>query len=563
MQFTATVQGKTTNDSVTWTASTGMITSSGAYTAPATPGIAHVTATSNADASKSSSATVTVSAPAPPPGPVVTSVTISPSSASSITTGTLTFTATVQGTTSDKSVTWKASSGNITAGGLYTAPAKPGTATVTSTSNADSTKSGSATVTVTAAPAPPPPPPPPTPTPSPVPTSTLLLPPTFFSQNLSITGLTNPSHYPSVPFGSLRLWNTHTHWKDIETSQGTYDWTTLDAWLMLAQKQGKDVLYTFGKTPQWASMRPTEPCTPSPNLGCAAPPLDVDSGDALWKEFVSELVKHSLASTPHISYYEIWNEANIGFWTGTDAQMVTMAKDAYAIIHALDPSALVLSPSVSGGPGGFNWLTGYFAAGGAAANAQDLVAYHAYSYDTLREPAALPATIDKIHGLMSANGIGDEQLWFTEGSWGNPNISPFFSAEEEAAYLAQQYIFMWAKGVGRYYWFTWDSQNYGTLWDPTNGIHPAGTAYGLLYKWLVGSIHADQPCSQSADATWTCTLTLANGKRAEIVWNENISMSLAVGTAFTTYQTLDNSTVDSIVGNSVTIGHKPILLVEN
>jgi hypothetical protein len=142
-------------------------------------------------------------------------------------------------------------------------------------------------------------------------------------------------------------------------------------------------------------------------------------------------------------------------------------------------------------------------------------------------------------------------------------LTPFFSAEEEAAYLAQQYIFMWAKGVGRYYWFTWDSQVYGTLWDPTGGVHPAGTAYGLLYDWLVGSVHPGQPCSQSTDATWTCTLTLASGKPAEIVWNENTAMSLTVSTAFTTYRTLDNSTANSIVGNTVAIGKKPILLVEN
>jgi hypothetical protein len=76
------------------------------------------------------------------------SVTISPTSSASIISGTLPFTATVQGT-SNKSVTWKASLGSITSAGVYTAPAKPGTATVAATSVADSTKSASATVTVT------------------------------------------------------------------------------------------------------------------------------------------------------------------------------------------------------------------------------------------------------------------------------------------------------------------------------------------------------------------------------------------------------------------------------
>jgi hypothetical protein len=149
-QFAATVQGTTTNDLVAWAASTGTITSLGLYSASASSGKAQVTATSMADPSKSASAIVTVTtASTPSPTPPATSVTISPASASTTTSGTIQFAATVQGTVSTKSVTWKASSGSITASGLYTAPSSPGTATVTATSDADSTKSTSAVVAVT------------------------------------------------------------------------------------------------------------------------------------------------------------------------------------------------------------------------------------------------------------------------------------------------------------------------------------------------------------------------------------------------------------------------------
>jgi hypothetical protein len=159
LSFTASVQGSTSNKSVTWKASLGSITPSGLYTAPASAGTATVTATSVADTTKSASAivTVTAAAPAPPPNPTVTSVTVSPASTSATEGTTLQFTASVQGTASDKSVTWKALLGSITASGLYTAPSKAGTDTVTATSDADSSKSGSATVSVTAA-APTPPP---------------------------------------------------------------------------------------------------------------------------------------------------------------------------------------------------------------------------------------------------------------------------------------------------------------------------------------------------------------------------------------------------------------------
>ena len=80
----------------------------------------------------------------------VTSVVISPSTASSVTGGTLPFTATVGGTASDKTVTWKASRGTMTTAGVYTAPATAGSDTVTATSHADATKSDTAAVTVSA-----------------------------------------------------------------------------------------------------------------------------------------------------------------------------------------------------------------------------------------------------------------------------------------------------------------------------------------------------------------------------------------------------------------------------
>jgi uncharacterized protein YjdB len=61
-RFTATVSG-TSNTGVTWSTTGGTISSSGFLTAPQTPGIYTVTATSKADPTKSASAIVTVNSP--------------------------------------------------------------------------------------------------------------------------------------------------------------------------------------------------------------------------------------------------------------------------------------------------------------------------------------------------------------------------------------------------------------------------------------------------------------------------------------------------------------------
>lgn len=141
-QFSAAVTGST-NTSVTWSASSGSVTTNGMYTAPATAGTYTVKAVSNADNTKSASALVVVSVPQQ------VSVTVSPANASVTETGQVQFTAAVSGLT-NKAVTWSVArgSGTITQTGLYTAPKASETDLITATSQGDTTKSATASVSV-------------------------------------------------------------------------------------------------------------------------------------------------------------------------------------------------------------------------------------------------------------------------------------------------------------------------------------------------------------------------------------------------------------------------------
>src|SRR5579872_1259701 len=149
LPFQAAVQGTTTNTNVTWKALLGTISSAGQYTAPAKAGTDTVTATSVADPTKSGVATVKVTATAA--SATVTSVSVSPATASVNTSGKVQFSATVQGSASNKAVNWTAALGTITSTGAYTAPSKAETDTITATSQADSSMSATAKVTVSAA----------------------------------------------------------------------------------------------------------------------------------------------------------------------------------------------------------------------------------------------------------------------------------------------------------------------------------------------------------------------------------------------------------------------------
>jgi hypothetical protein len=195
--FSATVTG-TSNTQVTWSvleASSGSITSSGVYTAPATAGTYHVTATSVADPAKSATVAVTVT-------PAV--VSISPTSASMTTGGSTTFTATVTGA-SNTAVTWsvvEVGGGYITSSGVYTASSTVGTYHVKATSVADTTKSATAIITVSA--------------PTPFPIGTWVGPNgfKFTVSQLIVSGLVNQYsgiiYYPSLLGSSMNVSGTDT-----------------------------------------------------------------------------------------------------------------------------------------------------------------------------------------------------------------------------------------------------------------------------------------------------------------------------------------------------------------
>ncbi|HWV57748.1 MAG TPA: right-handed parallel beta-helix repeat-containing protein [Longimicrobiales bacterium] len=142
-QFTATVTG-TTNTAVTWEASGGTISGSGAtisYTAPVQAGSYTVRATSVVDPSKSATANVTVAQ-------ILLSV--NPAQVTLETGGTITFTAAIVGA-ANTDVTWQVTCGALNASGAtatYTAPGTPGECTLTVASVASPSVTATATIQV-------------------------------------------------------------------------------------------------------------------------------------------------------------------------------------------------------------------------------------------------------------------------------------------------------------------------------------------------------------------------------------------------------------------------------
>jgi polysaccharide biosynthesis protein PslG len=378
------------------------------------------------------------------------------------------------------------------------------------------------------------------------------VPPSIFSMTVQ-SGIFKDTPWPPMPISGIRLWDTFTNWSMLEPSRGTYDWPALDRWLEKAKAHGVDVLFTFGGTPTWASSNPTGACDYNPG-GCYAPANMQD-----WDDFVRAIATHSAG---RIKYWELWNEANQHeYWSGGIPALVTMAQHASTIIKSVDPSAEIFTPSgVGGATDTSTFLDKFLAAGGG--QFVDGVAFHGYVNSVPSLPEDVNRIVDALRGVMAKRGLGSLPLWDTESSWGQANHLP--NEDDQVAFVARHYILQWSKGVQRDYWYAWNDEKTGTLWDiGTRKIRRAGIAYSELARWLTGA-EITAPCVMAFDSTWTCGFTLRGGTQAQVVWNSSVSSISAVqfrpNPKYVQYWSLDGK-IATISGGSIQIGNKPLLLV--
>jgi hypothetical protein len=543
VQFTATVTN-TTNTAVTWSATQGTISSGGLYKAPAVTvnTTATITATSSANSTSKGTASLTITAAQKPP------LTIGTTSLAGATAGTA-YAATLQASGGTTPYTWTVASGSLPTGFiLQTSDSLSGTTSqtgqfsftvqVSDSSSPVQTVTQPLTLTVSAAT-----------------NSGPTIAQSFFGADFNGHQIWpgTDGMGATATLAGLRLWDNGVKWSEIETANGTYDWTTFNEWLDLAQQANVDVLYTFGATPQFAAATTPPANCNSPGPYSCAPPTDVNADgtgtDAMFQAFVTALVTQAAG---RVSYYELWNEPDCPcFWAGTTAQLVRMSQDAAAIIRSLDPNAKILSPSAHG-PTMATWFDGYIAAGGAAYF--DIVNVHMRGTSTTNvSPEAFLTMYGLVETELEKRNLTSLPLWDDEhGILSTDGLS---DPDMLAGYVARSAILRAGVGIQRQYIYTWDTPApYGLQGSES------GTAWDQVAGWLIG--HSISPCT-SVGTVYTCQLDYG-----QVVWDTSQTCSSGVCTTsnytypkkYTSYRDESSPSMYSLSGTTVQIGYKPILL---
>lgn len=421
----------------------------------------------------------------------------------------------------------------------------------------------------------------------------------------------SPADFPTV----VRLC-CGTTWKDMNPSNGSYNWSSLDSGLArTATHSGSVNLLTLLKTPEWAGGS-------SSNNN---PPSDIGSGDNYFKTFVTALMQHlcNVTSKPNnpivggcsnMRYIEMWNEFNSdGYWTGTDAQLASMSNDASVIIHEYCGDCYVVAGSTSAGGDGWhangqpgNYLTAledYLQKWGAISGASlpNAVSFHAYPSRTNVTPAPFPTTIvshssslcstttpsvycraaikDQVNLVNSTSVLknsaisswaGNLPVLITEGGYGlDSNVCDGSDCTAtdanvkflRAAYAAEWEMLLAPQGPAHVLWYAYNEPNWGTMWDSSSGTNETYTAFVQMSAWLQSMTLTSQPIESAVTGgnVWIVQGTI-NGAKAELIFFDGWLTSYNYATAYHTVQTLDGYT--SPTNGVVTATQEPQLLTD-
>lgn len=325
--------------------------------------------------------------------------------------------------------------------------------------------------------------------------------------------------WPTVPFGSWRLWDAYVGWAQLEPQKGQWDFTRLDRYVAMADLTKVDLLLPLAMTPRWASARPDEANAYRPG-NAAEPARMVD-----WTNYVERV---GTRYRGRIRHYEIWNEpSDKAHYTGSIEVLVKLACEARRVLKAIDPEIRIVSPA-SAGPGGHvAYLDHFLKAGGK--DCIDIVAHHFYV--PRFGPEKMVLIIRDVKQVMRKNGVGHLPLWNTETGWwiangdGTPEDVSFSRGwrrldqqQEAGAVLQRAFMLARAEGVERFYWYAWDNKNMGLIEPKLASLKPAAESWRKAVEKMKGKVI--KACTRSFKGAWSCELQGADQSIEFIGWEE-------------------------------------------
>ncbi|NHC14740.1 glycosyl hydrolase [Motilibacter deserti] len=358
--------------------------------------------------------------------------------------------------------------------------------------------------------------------------------------------------FPSVPTGSVRLWDVGCTWRDVQPARTKWAFGCLDRAVANARSHRSRALVVLGLTPAWAAADRRAPGVYGP--GTSSPPKSL----ALWRAYVTKVVQRYRGTVD----YQVWNEPNIpAFWSGSPAQMVRLEEETARIVGRYAPRATLVGPSLATRRGSqLVWLRRYAAAGGG--RTVDAIGLHLYPAPTAGPEASI-ALLGQARRMLAARGIS-KPVWCTELNYGasfGPAGSPpvGYSAARASAYVARAFVLAAQNGVARVFWYGWDTPGTSGIAMSRGGVPTrAATAYARVRSWLLGS--RMDGCSVDRSGTYTCRMLLKDRSPARVMWNPERAVRVRTPSSTRTTTPLSGTVTRESGARTLRVGGTPVLI---
>lgn len=267
--------------------------------------------------------------------------------------------------------------------------------------------------------------------------------------------------------GSLR-------WQGLQPTQGNWVDTNLLHWFNYWKGLGKETLWTSGFIADWmssvAGYSGSDKIYASTGVKASNPP---DTA-----QITIDIVNHVLNTLGlgMVDYIEAWNEGNatVRWFNGTPEQYVQLIlKPIWDTAKAFDANIKIVVPGLANYTSSNRaWLDSVLTASdgalGVGADYVDIISLHNYHNSTnasLGTFSTAAADYAAVKALMTSRGIGDKDIWMTEGGAGDLTLA---SHDHNMKRWYRWWLFYAGVGVKRCFYYSIDHDQFGigSLWTP-------------------------------------------------------------------------------------------------
>jgi polysaccharide biosynthesis protein PslG len=374
----------------------------------------------------------------------------------------------------------------------------------------------------------------------------------FFGMHAPLLG----DEYPQAPVGALDLTTNNVYWPQLETSDGVWDFTRLDAMVAQARQHGATPLLVLGLTPSFH-------IDPFADQHGAASVPDMTA----WQNYVKNVATHLATQYPGPFDYQIWPEPNVrNNFTGSPQEMAALVVAAAKIIHNVAPGATVVAPAmVLRLKSERDFMKEFFDplknGGLQLGKYVDAVGVDPYPLQAGTPEDALKLVTSAQRAL--ANDGVTAPMWNLEINYFVPvgGVTPASPPTDRIAmsYVIRTYVLNAAANVQRVYWLGWLKYfNLGISMVGDDGVTPAAPAlaYSRVRTWLIGQ-HARGCTYDKGSGVYACRFVRA-GRSSWVYWVQSGAARVTAPAGVRRVQTMYGDVSRTRRGDRIRVTNAPV-----